>query len=320
MAKRMRLGFVGVSSSSMSRRFAGCIKENFADLALSAAWDEDGGACKEFRDAFNIKDHADSPGAVVARCEAVIMDLKSRDTAAIAPEILRQGVPLYISKPLANNLDNGLKVLRAARETRAPLLCTSTMRYEEATQEAARKVRSGELGDIHLAFIAFHHSVNQYLTLESDWHVSLEGGGGPLFYLGVHGVDILDEIIGLEGIEWIGNSSSTLRHGDYPVFRKESVADTDAVSIRYTSGLNATLHIGSGVDYYHYGGELVGSKALHVFRTKNDYRSTVEKIVEMASTGESPLSLERMESVIRVLDLAYRSGMRKARLAYETGQ
>ena len=142
MKKDMKIGFVGISSSGMPKRFANCIKENFKNLSLISAWDEDGDKCKEFCELFNIRNQSDSPESVAKQSEVIIMDTKSCDTATVAPAILQQGTALYLSKPLANNLENGLKVLNAARSAGTPFLCTSTMRYEEATQETSRKIIS----------------------------------------------------------------------------------------------------------------------------------------------------------------------------------
>ncbi|MDK1031981.1 MAG: hypothetical protein QGD94_08255 [Planctomycetia bacterium] len=139
-------------------------------------------------------------------------------------------------------------------------------------------------------------------------------------YLGVHAADMLEEIIGFEDIEWIETFSATLEHGDHPVFCAEKLSDTDVVNIRYKDGKMATMHVGSGVAHYAYGGLITGIKDSHWFRSGNDFPSMIEKIVEMTTSGTSPLSLQRIENVIKVLDLATRSGREGRRIDFATGQ
>ena len=105
MADKMRDDIVGVTASGMPKRFAKCVASDFEDLAPSVAWDDDGQACRDFCQERGIAP-ADSPAGVAAESDLVILDVKSCDTAAAAAEVLEAGTPLYVSKPLANNLAN----------------------------------------------------------------------------------------------------------------------------------------------------------------------------------------------------------------------
>ncbi len=312
MSKKIRVGFVGTSCSGMPRRFASCMSENYERLELAMAWDEDKQNCAEFQKEYQLEKQAETPEEVADNVQLIIMDVKTRDTAKYACEVLKRGVPLYISKPLANNLENTSKILECAKMTETPLLSTSAMRYDDAVQQAARLVREQKLGSIQLAFIALHHTVNSYLTPESEWHVSFDNTGGPLVYLGVHGVDILDEIIGLEDIDELYSAFSTLTHGDHHLFKRDNLADTHAVNIKYKNGLIATLQLGNGMDYCYYGGLITGETSHYPFETKNNYQQTIAKIIEMVENKKSPLSIKRMESVMRMLDLIWRSGNEKS--------
>ncbi len=293
------------------------MKENFKNLNLTAVWDEDEQKSSEFRKEIGVAKQAASVMEVAADSHLIIMDVKSSDTVNYACEVLKQGVPLYVSKPLANNLDNALKIIECARTTGTPLLSSSPMRYDSNIQETLKLIQTGELGNVHLAFIALHHTVDFYLTTAGEWHVSLYGGGGPLFYLGVHGVDILDELVGLEDIEQLYSSVSTIAHGNHHIFREEGLADTHAVNISYKNGMIATLQLGNGVDYCYYGGQITGRKSHHIFETQNNYVLTIEKLIEMVESKKSPLALERMEQVARILDMIGRSGKEKSVLKNE---
>ncbi|MDP6380750.1 MAG: Gfo/Idh/MocA family oxidoreductase [Phycisphaerae bacterium] len=319
MSEKLRVGFAGLTCSGMPKRFALCMKENFDALTLTAAWDPDPGACEEFCKELGTE-AAEAPEAVAAQSDVIVMDVKSCDTAEVGSTILKAGCALYVSKPLANNLENGRKLIAASRESGSPMLATSTMRYQEGTQEAAKRVADGELGPLQLAFVVLHHEVFSYLTPESEWHVSLKASGGPLVYFGVHAADMLEEIIGFEDIDWIETFSATLQYADHPLFRAEKLSDTDVVNIKYKDGKMATMHVGSGVGHYAYGGLITGYKDSHWFRSGNDYPSIIEKIVEMVTTGTSPHSLERTENVMKVLDLATRSGREGRRIDFAKEQ
>lgn len=303
MSQPIRVGLAGVSASGMPKRFAGCIRSEMERMKLDAAWDEDPDKCAAFCKKYDITEERD-PIEMAGRCDLVILDVKSCDTAKIAPGILAAGTPLYISKPIANNLSNALCIIEAARKTNTPLLATSTMRYESGVQEAARKLREGQLGDLHMLCLWFHHSTDAYLADPREyWHCSLAGGGGPMWYLGVHIIDILEEIWGLDHIVSVLDSSSTMYHMDHPLFQAEKdIRDTHAIQLRDARGVMASIVCGFGVDHYNYGGILIGRKEQHAFVTANDYKATFTRLIEMVRTGRSPLSPDSMENVARILD------------------
>ncbi|MBN1556181.1 MAG: Gfo/Idh/MocA family oxidoreductase [Phycisphaerae bacterium] len=302
MSQPIRVGLAGVSASGMPKRFAKCIGSEMEEMWLSAAWDEDSAKRETFCKEYDIEEQRD-PIEMAKQCDLVIMDVQSRDTSEIAPAILDAGTPLYISKPIADNLSNALCIIEAARKTNTPLLATSTMRYESGVREAARILQEGELGDLHILNLWFHHSTDAYLADPREyWHCSL-AGGGPMWYLGVHVIDILEELWGLDHVVSVLDSSSTMHHQDHPLFQAEKeLRDTHAIQLRDARGVVASIVCGFGVDHYHYGGIIIGRKAQHAFTAANDYRSTLVRLIEMVRTGCSPLSLNRMENVARILD------------------
>jgi len=318
MDTALRVGFIGVGASGMPRRFLACLRKEFPHVWVAGVWEPDAAAGEAF-----CRDHRvprlESPRDVADRSDVVILDVRSCATAEYASTVLEAGKALYISKPIANNLANARAVLSAARRFGAPLLATSAMRYAPGTRDAAQRLRAGDLGDLHAAHLHLLHPIDIYLAEPgSQWHVSRAGGGGPLWYLGVHAVDVLDELVGLEAIERLTNFAANLRYGGHPLFQAEGLADTNTLQIGYAHGLQATLQVACGVDHYAYGGWLVGQKAGHRFETGNDYRGALQTILEMVETGRSPLSLERMERVARVLELGTQSGLDRRPLTFET--
>jgi predicted dehydrogenase len=124
----------------------------------------------------------------------------------LAVAFLEAGVPVMCEKPLATSRAAGQRILAAAAQSGTPLTMASKFRFVEDVIEARSMVRSGMIGDVLSAEVAFCAPVD----MRSRWNSQPEiSGGGVLMDNGTHGVDILRYVVGpLESVSAILSSST----------------------------------------------------------------------------------------------------------------
>jgi predicted dehydrogenase len=160
-------------------------------------------------------------GAIVATPNATHVDV---GLACIA-----RGVPALIEKPVADHVEDALRLDRAARAANVPLLVGHHRRHNPILRRAREIVQSGRLGKpVAANALATFYKPDAYFDV--PWR--RQAGGGPVLINLIHDIDIMRFLLG-EIVEVQAQTSNGVRGFE--------VEDTAAVLLRFASGALGTI-------------------------------------------------------------------------------
>ncbi len=154
-----------------------------------------------------------------------------------AMDCLRAGVAPLIEKPVADDLEAGIRLRDLWRESGIPALVGHHRRHNPIIAAAAAHVRSGALGRI-LAVngLWLRRKPDEYFR--EAWKTDPAQGGGVLLINAIHDFDSLRAICGeIESVQAMVSSGS----------RGAPVEDTAAALIRFSSGALGTMLVSDDV-------------------------------------------------------------------------
>mgnify|MGYP000152860204 CR=1 FL=1 len=143
---------------------------------------------------------------------------------------MEAGVATLIEKPVAQSLEDGLRLARAADETNVQFLVGHHRAYSPLMTEAQRLIRENYLGDIvAVTGCALFYKPDSYFEA-APWRTQL--GGGPILINMIHEVHSLRMLCG--EITQVQALSSHQRRGN-------DVEDTVAINLRFANGALGTF-------------------------------------------------------------------------------
>ena len=145
-------------------------------------------------------------------------------------ECVEHGVPALVEKPIADSVEEALRLAEAAASAAVPLLVGHHRRHSPILAKAREVIRSGTLGPIVAVMgSALFYKPDHYFD-EGPWR--REVGGGPILINMIHEIDNLRSLCG-EIAEVQALSSSATRGFD--------VEDTVAINLRFANGALGTF-------------------------------------------------------------------------------
>lgn len=214
---------------------------------------------------------------LLERCDAVLLEsVDGRTHLAHALPVLRAGKPLFIDKPLAACLADGVAIVEAARARGVPLFSTSPMRF--ASQ--VHGLRAG--ADV---------GIGKVLGAEITGPCSHAPGHRDLFWYGIHGAEMLFTIL--------GPNCETVR-------RTLATAETDEVVGRWAGGRTGTFRgdvSGKGT----FAGVVTGERGTRPIADTSGYEPVIAEIVRFFRTGRPPVPPEETLAVLAFLEAAEES-------------
>ncbi|PDS81237.1 Gfo/Idh/MocA family oxidoreductase [Rhizobium sp. L43] len=144
-------------------------------------------------------------------------------------EVIAAGIPVLLEKPIADDVDAAARLVAAGERAGIPLLVGHHRRYNPIVQAAKQIVDGGRLGRI----VTVHGT---FWVAKPDDYFDIpwrrEAGAGPVFVNLIHDVDLFRFLFGeVEAVHAM--ESHAVRH--------HAVEDTAVVSLRFASGILATL-------------------------------------------------------------------------------
>jgi len=119
--------------------------------------------------------------------------------ASMALEALAAGKAVFIEKPLAVDLGDGMRVLEAARARRVPAIIDYVMRYSPVYHAALAILRSGALGSLRR--MEFRNDAGDEGLDVGHWFWDRQKSGGILVEHGVHFFDVYGALAGADPVE-----------------------------------------------------------------------------------------------------------------------
>ena len=165
----------------------------------------------------------------------VILTVPNEQHLPVAEQVARAGKHIYTEKPIANTLENGLKIEALQLRYGIQVMVGHSARLLKGTRMIKDAINSGELGRVSLIEANFSNERALELTPETWRWYRDKAPGGPLSQLATHQFDAL-HFLGGE-IEEVSSMAAKLS----PVGAE--VDDQSLTLMRFTSG--AVAYIGS---------------------------------------------------------------------------
>ncbi|MGH3310388.1 MAG: Gfo/Idh/MocA family protein [Streptomyces sp.] len=156
-------------------------------VRLVAGYDPDPGKREAAAGRFGMETSFDRAQDLIDRddLDIVLVLTSMNEHGYLARAALAAGRHVLVEKPMSSSLEEGAELMEAAASARGLLVCAPHVVLSPTYQEMHRRVRAGEIGDLHLGRARYGWSGPWW----GRWFY--EPGGGALFDLGVYNLTSL---------------------------------------------------------------------------------------------------------------------------------
>jgi predicted dehydrogenase len=185
---------------------------------------------KKLAEEFSVKDIYTDYEIMLQRedIDAVSICVPSGLHAEVAIAAAEAGKHIFCEKPLDITVDKMDRMIRTARERQVKLGVVYQRRTFPAAIATRKAIQEGKLGKLVLgdAYLKYYRSPEYYRS--AGWRGTWElDGGGALMNQGVHGVDL---------IQWMVGDVESVFAYSAPLVRSIEVEDTAVAAIKYKNG------------------------------------------------------------------------------------
>ncbi len=194
----------------------------------------------EFGKVYDVRAFA-TPEALFASpdVDAVCICTPSGLHAPLAIQACDAGKHVVVEKPLALTLADADRLLEAGRRNGTLIAVISQLRFSPAVRTLKEAVDAGRLGRLVMADLVMeYHRTQEYYDLGGWRGTWAMDGGGALMNQGIHGIDLLQYVMG--PVKSVSARIATLA-------RRIEVEDTAAVVVEFESGALATVQATTSV-------------------------------------------------------------------------
>ena len=280
----MNLAIIGADSTH-TENFAGIINRGLAGpgLRVTRLWGANPDQARAKALETGIDEVVDAPEQAMQDVDAVlVLNRWGPDHFAPAMQAVDRGLPLFVDKPMCDDPQEAVTLVRAAAAAGVPLTSASAVRYDRAIRQLLERLP--DLG----------RTRSIMFTLPQNWQL-----------YGVHAVDVMHAVFG------VGAEDVTSIRGELG----------DVVTIRWPDGrvgiANQAREAWMGMLCVALGekgwthADMPGDDTIDGFPRM--YLESIKQFLAMLETGEPPISNEEMVDVIRVVAAAERSATSDSR-------
>ena len=176
----------------------------------------------------------------VIRPDFVVALGRHRQMAGSALDLLDQGYPFLMEKPMGTNALEVEAIAAKAAQLKAFVAVPLAQRYAPFATRARELLAAGRFGPLSHIYVRINRpGPARYKAWDCAWMLDpVEAGGGCLRNLGSHGLDMFLHLTG-EHAQVTGAQVSRRAH-EYPV------EDYASVLLRSESGILGTVEVGNG--------------------------------------------------------------------------
>ena len=201
-------------------------------------------ADKALRDAFcadfAVKGYESVAGMLSAeKLDIAAIFLPHADCPAAAEACARAGVHLMVEKPMAASAQGAERIVKAATAHAVKLTTGYCWRMHPAARELKRLVRSGVVGRVIGAEgRCAAGRLQRYIDGKASWMLQrARSGGGPMYNLGVHWIDLFRWMFEEDVVEASGENVKVNTQYD--------IEDNSFALLRFSGGPSAGLRAGA---------------------------------------------------------------------------
>lgn len=200
-----------------------------AGAAVSGAYDVNTSAMERFCQTYGAEGYSDQQSFTASeKIDAICICLPSGLHYDAAMACIRNKKHVVIEKPITLNVRQANAIIAAAEENGVQVCVISQLRYTQAVAEIKKVIEAGKLGRITLANAIMKYYREPAYYAGSSWRGTWAmDGGGALMNQGIHGVDLLQYLMG-------------------PVTAVSAVAKTLLHNIQTEDTLTAVVEYGCG--------------------------------------------------------------------------
>lgn len=128
--------------------------------------------------------------------DGVIVTVPNDAHAAVVSEAAAAGKHVYVEKPIASSMADGLRIAAAVEKAGVRFMVGHSARMLAGTRRMRALLDAGELGQVSLAEANFSNNRALELTPDKWRFYSDKSPGGPLIQLAIHQFDVLQYLLG----------------------------------------------------------------------------------------------------------------------------
>ena len=223
---KVRYAIVGLGDIAQEDMMPGV--EHTGNSEITALVTSDPCKAKELADKYELKatfSYEEFPQALASGIfDAIYLATPNWRHAEFIVPALKAGVHVLTEKPLEVSTGKCREILNAEKLSTAKLMVAYRLHFEPATLNTIEKVRSGNLGHVHLFASTFTQSIdpNNHRARSGDL-------AGPVLDMGPYPVNAARYIFGAEPTEIVSAAGS--KHPESGL--EQDFADTIAVTLRF---------------------------------------------------------------------------------------
>jgi len=185
------------------------------------------------------------------RLDVAAIFLPHADCPAAAETCAQAGVHLMVEKPMAADVKGAERIVRAAKNNSVQLTTGYCWRLHPVAGEFKRLIQTGVIGEpVGAEGRCAAGRLNRYIDGGASWMLQRSrSGGGPMYNLGVHWIDLFRWMLEDEVVEVSGRNVKVNTAYD--------IEDNSFAHLQFAKGTIASLDISYTVpDAYPYGRDL----------------------------------------------------------------
>lgn len=206
------------------------------DAKIVCAYDPDVRLVKAFCHEHVLQQYTDLDRMLAEQdLDLAVIFLPHSDSAEIAVKCARRNLHLMVEKPVSNTVEGVRQVAVAAAEHGVKLTTGYCWRYHPAVKAMKEIISEGLIGRlVSVEARLAAGRVDRYVAGNSAWMLEKEkSGGGPMYNLGVHWLDLISHVT--------GDSVSEVCAANLHSSDAYDIEDCSLVLMKFASGAAGTL-------------------------------------------------------------------------------
>ena len=206
--------------------------------------------------------------------DAVLLEINDPGLHAdFFAQVADSGLPVFIDKPLAGNLEDAKNIVHLAKNNNLNAWSSSCLRYVNEVATARSEIPNPE-------FVTVYGPIGQAAS------------GSDLIWYGCHAAEMLITLMG-------GGAKSV---------QAQKSQNSVIIQVEYPDGKRGLIECNK--DTYHFGGRLMTKELIHTFcvdAKQSLYHNLLIRIRDWLTGGTIPVPLETASEVISILSAAEKS-------------
>ncbi len=237
--KKIKIGIIGLRHLHPRSYMAHF--QMISEMDVVAVAEENETLCNEFAKDYNVKAYSNWQDLLERESiDLAAIFLPHVDCPEVAMAAVKKGVHVLIEKPMTADSASAEKIAEMAEKNKVKLTTPYVWRYHPVVKDVKHLLASGALGEIiGCTGRCAAGRLDRYIDGHAEWMLDAKkSGGGPMYNLGVHWIDLFtwlldDKVISASGKNMKINEQYNIEDNSFSIltFRSGAVLTLD---ISYT--------------------------------------------------------------------------------------